>query len=45
MFELLYKKISAVTTVNEEEFDYFKSIIRFETITEKAIFFAGRRCL
>jgi CRP-like cAMP-binding protein len=26
MFELLYKKINAVISVNEEEFDYFKSL-------------------
>jgi CRP-like cAMP-binding protein len=38
MFELLYKKISAITGVNEEEFDYFKTLFVLKKLRKRQYF-------
>ncbi len=38
MFELLYKKISAVIPINEEEFDYFKALFSPKKLRKRQYF-------
>ncbi|MCW3109163.1 MAG: Crp/Fnr family transcriptional regulator [Segetibacter sp.] len=38
MFDLLYKKISAITPVNEEEFDYFKTLFVVKKFRKRQYF-------
>lgn len=38
MFELLYKKISAIITVSEEEFDYFKTLFVLKKLRKRQYF-------
>ncbi|MCW3082551.1 Crp/Fnr family transcriptional regulator [Segetibacter sp.] len=38
MFELLHKKISAVTSVNEEDFDYFKTLFVQKKLRKRQYF-------
>ncbi|MCW3089953.1 MAG: cyclic nucleotide-binding protein [Ferruginibacter sp.] len=38
MFNLLYKKISAITPVNEEEFDYFKTFFILKKLRKRQYF-------